>query len=66
MKQIHKTNSNFYLSILEREFDIIYSDLKNLVNHSKMDDSLLTETNEFLEDLRLHRRKLNRDWTVLK
>lgn len=66
MKKSNNTNGNFYLIILEREFNIIYDDLKNLEYNSRIDDTLLSETNDFLEDLRYQRRKLNREYSSIK
>ena len=63
MKQFDKTLSEFNISILEREFNILFSDLEEA---SCFDSTLKTEVHDFLEDLRYQRRKLNRSYSSIK
>lgn len=62
MEQFTLAQNEFNISILEREFRILYSDLEE---SSCFDSTLKTEVHDFLEDLRYQRRKLNRSYSVI-
>ncbi len=62
MEQFTLTQNEFNISILEREFNILISDLEE---SSYFDSTLKMEVHDFLEDLRYQRRKLNRSYSVI-
>lgn len=63
MKQFNITLSDFNISILEREFNILYSDLEDSNYYGS---TLKTEVHDFLDDLKYQRRNLNRRYASIK
>jgi hypothetical protein len=63
MTQYNKTLSDFNISILEREFNILYSDLEE---STYFGSTLKKEVHDFLDDLKYQRRNLNRSYANIK